>query len=81
MIPFGVYHDPLAQSDFGIAGIDDSEVVLSGLALITFGFLFGQIWANCDDDETTSWTDETDETTSWSDAADVSTSWSELVYD
>ena len=70
MIPFDAQPNPMAQTLFGLAAIGsevDAEYYISGLALITFGFLVSEGWALCADDESTTWTAISDESTTWSD--------------
>lgn len=79
MIPFSVTHDPLAQTVFGNFAEDPGAIEVNALAVITLGFLFGDLWARCSNDESTSWTPKSDETTVWTPKADETTIWSECV--
>lgn len=53
-IPVSVTHDPLAQTMFGLCGINPDTPQISGIALITFGFLWTS-WYSCYDSVSTTW--------------------------
>lgn len=55
MVPHGVTHDGIAQATWGLAGFSINNAVVSGLAAVTMGFLFGY-WTSCYTALTTSWT-------------------------
>lgn len=67
--PFNVFFEPNSLADRGLAAYSlfGDEYIISGLSVITFGFLMGEFWAYCDDDATTVWATIADETTTWSD--------------
>jgi hypothetical protein len=69
MIPFGAYFEPVAQLDDGLAyhwpGLPTAYYI-SGVAIVTFGFIVSELWNYCDADATTVWTAISDETTTWS---------------
>lgn len=79
-IPFGVSHNRVAQTNFGIAARDTvGDIFPNALAAITFGFLLGNFWALCDTDASTTWTPVSDESTTWTGVSDASTTWSECT--
>jgi hypothetical protein len=80
-IPFGVFFEPVTQTDFGIATSDGEETYVSGLGIVTFGFLVSLIdpWARCGEDETDTWNACTDESDTWTPIADESDIWSDCA--
>lgn len=81
MIPLFVKFNGLNQSTWGLAGggsVNDSYS--NGLGLVTFGFLFGEIWSRCCDSPTTTWVAGfTSVSTSWTSAFQgVTTVWTEV---
>lgn len=77
-LPIGVTHDAIAQAEWGLSGDSVTDPQISGLALITFGYLWGQgDWASCFDAVSTSWSLCAGVTTTWSECYDaVVTGWS-----
>lgn len=75
-LPIGVYHDAIAQAEWGLSGQSIHTPFLSGLGLITFGFLWSKgDWASCYSNPTTSWSQCTGVVTSWTPVTGVTTTW------
>lgn len=75
-LPLGVIHDGIAQAEWGLSGISVTFPSISGLGLISFGFLWSQgDWAQCYNPVVTNWSLCAGYSTGWSLIATPSTVW------
>lgn len=75
-----VVHDPIAQANYGIGGQSISTPKISGLGVISFGFLWSiGDWSRCYDSPVTTWTGMVAPVTGWTLCAPaVATTWTEV---
>ena len=81
MIPTLVSFNPVNQLTNGLVGKNSSgDFFPLGLGLVTFGFLWGEIWVSCCDDVVTLWMAQYNSiVSSWTNQySPVATTWTEV---